>query len=59
MGYEKGEILLQRKVMRIVDETQMLVFLTDAAEDHEKFGVSRKHHKRLKDMIQLLLEHLK
>lgn len=59
MGYGQGEIPVEWKSVRIVDETQILVFLTDATEDPEKFGVRPKHQKWLKDMIHLLLEHLK
>lgn len=42
-----------------VDKNQILVFLTDAAENPEKFGVHPKHHAPLKHMIKLLVEHLK
>ena len=41
------------------DETQILMFLTDAEEDPDKFGVQRKHQEQLKHMIHILVEHLK
>lgn len=58
MGYEKGKNFAEKPMIG-ADEIQVLLFLTEAAEDPVKFGVHPKHQKNLKNMIRLLLEHLK
>lgn len=46
-------------LMWIVNETQLLVLLTDAKEYPQKFGVHPKHQQWLNNIIQLLLKNLK
>lgn len=59
MGYEPGRKSMERKNIIAVDKNQFLGFLTDAAEDPDKFSVHPKHQVPLNHMIKLLVEHLK
>lgn len=56
MGYGKSKYAT-KELTNHVDETQILKFLIEAAENPTKFGVHQKHQKQLKEMAQLLLEH--
>ena len=59
MGHETGKKSMERRLIIAIDKYQLLGFLTDAAENLDKYGVHPKHQIQLKHGIKLLVEHLK